>query len=141
MEEILQVIDEVYKASQVCVLGTLGEDGSWVASTYFAEDGTNFYCLLTHGTKTLENSKNDPNIAFCMDRQVPDKFVQGSAEIEHLPDGSEEKKKGEELLLAKIPAIAGFMQNPSYTICRISPTKVHVTDFSKGWFPAKVLEL
>ncbi|MEE9223712.1 MAG: pyridoxamine 5'-phosphate oxidase family protein [Thermoplasmata archaeon] len=141
MEETMQVIDEVYRANQVCVLGTSGEDGLWIASTYFAEDGTDFYCLLTQGTKTLENSKKDSNVAFCVDRQVPDKFLQGSAEIEHLPDGSDGKKKGEELLLAKIPEIAGFMQDPSYTICRISPTKVYVTDFSKGWFPAKVVEL
>jgi general stress protein 26 len=140
MEEISQVIDEIYRASSVCVLGTTGEDGLWVASTYFAEDGTDVYCLLTHGTKTLENSKRDVNVAFCVDRQVPDKFLQGRAKIEHLPDGSEEKKKGEELLLAKIPEIAGFMEAPNYTICRISPTEIFVTDFSKGWFPAKVVE-
>ncbi|MFQ5883716.1 MAG: pyridoxamine 5'-phosphate oxidase family protein [Thermoplasmata archaeon] len=141
MEETDLVIDEILKASKVFVLGTTGETGPWVASGYFAEEGTDIYCLLTHGTKTLENSEKNPTVAFCVDRQVPDVFLQGKGVIELLPDGSEEKEKGESLLLSKIPEIAGFMREPTYTICKISPRKIHVTDFTRGWFPAKVIEL
>ncbi|MFQ5911268.1 MAG: pyridoxamine 5'-phosphate oxidase family protein [Thermoplasmata archaeon] len=141
LDEAFSVIGEILGGGKVFVLGTSGKEGPWVASAYFAEEGTRIYCLLTHGTRTLENSKNNPSIAFCVDRQVPDKFLQGRGIIEPLPDESEEKKKGESLLLKKIPEIAGFMKEPTYTICRVTPSELFVTDFSRGWFPAKVVEV
>ncbi|MFQ6107690.1 MAG: pyridoxamine 5'-phosphate oxidase family protein [Thermoplasmata archaeon] len=141
MDEEFRVIGEILGDCRVVVLGTSGEEGPWVASTYFAEEGTTIYCLLTHGTRTLKNSKDDPNVAFCIDQQVPDKFLQGRGVIEPLPDGSEEKEKGASLLLKKIPEIAGFMKEPTYSICRVSPRKLLVTDFSRGWSPARVVKM
>lgn len=139
-EEIREVLSGILKNNQVCGIASESEEGPWIATTYYAEDGIRLYCLLTHGTKTIANVQRDQRIAFSIDDKKPDNFIQGSGNVEILYDENE-IEKGKKFLLEKIPEIAPFMEQPNFSIVKINPTRIFVTSFSKGWFPAKTLEL
>lgn len=138
-EEVKEVAAAVLRDNKVCGLATEGEEGPWVATTYYAEDGVNLYCLLTHGTKTITNIQKNPRVAYNIDNKQPITFIQGQGDVDILMDENE-ISKGKNLLLRKIPEIEPFMRQPNFSIVKISPKRLYLTDFSRGWFPAKVID-
>ncbi|MGQ9469700.1 MAG: hypothetical protein ACUVTD_07795 [Nitrososphaerales archaeon] len=47
-----------------------GNDQPWAASVYYAEEGLNLYYIVENFSIKFNNIKQNPKVAFTIDRQV-----------------------------------------------------------------------
>src|SRR4030066_111373 len=73
-EKATQVLQE----NTVMNMATQGDQGPWSATMYFVEEGFDLLCLVESGGRTMANMKRHHRAAFTINRQTPDRFLQGS---------------------------------------------------------------
>src|SRR4030042_1663521 len=73
-EKATQVLQE----NTVMNMATQGDQGPWSATLYFVEDGFDLLCLVESGGRTMANLQRNHRVAFTINRQTPDRFLQGS---------------------------------------------------------------
>lgn len=138
MEEpvkVAKVAREILEENASGTLATAGSEGPWATSVFFAEEGFDLYVLLEDRGRALANIKSNPRVAIAIDKRIPDRFLQveGRAEILAEP----EAKRGKARVVAKVPMAASFA---GLSTIRIHPSVLRVTDFRRGWFPARELQ-
>lgn len=131
-----KVAREILGENAAGTLATAGGEGPWATSVFFAEEGLDLYFLLENRGRALAHIKANPQVAMAIDRRVPDRFLQmeGRAEILEGP----EAKRGMAKVVAKVPTAASFHD---LSVLRFRTSLLRVTDFRRGWFPARELKL
>lgn len=134
-EKVATVLAE----NKVMSLATAGEGAPWCFTCFFAEEGFDLLFLVEYGSTTYENIRKNPRVAFSINLQVPDRFVQGVGTVEIIGDATEH---GEEFapLRQKVPETEGFVQNiPRMQLARVITERIGVTDMETGIFPRQTL--
>lgn len=132
-------IAQVLAENQVMNLASEGEATPWCATAFFVEDGFDIFCLLEATSQTMSNLKRNPRLAFTMNRQAPDRFVQGMGLATVVGPPAEHPK-----LLARIsqkaPEVGGFVRAATgLTIVHIITERLSVSDIAAGMFPPVTL--
>jgi len=138
-EDVLARIRQVLAENQVMNLATEGEGGPWCATCYFVEDGFDLLCLLEDRGQTMANVRRRPRVAFSINRQVPDRFLQGwgVATVVGLPRDHPELF---ERMCRKVPQLRQFVEAvPGLLIVRIVTEALSLSDLSAGIFPRLTL--
>jgi hypothetical protein len=73
-EKVVQVLQE----NTVMNVATQGDEGPWCNTLYFVEEGFDLLCLVESGGRTMANLKRNHRVAVTINRQTPDRFLQGS---------------------------------------------------------------
>lgn len=136
MEAVETVAREILGENEAGTLATAGARGPWATSAFFAEEGFNLYVLLENRGRALENIRRNPRVAMAIDRRVPDRFLQVEGRAEILR--GEEAREGRDRVVAKVPLAANFAE---LSVLRIRPSVLRITDFRRGWFPARELRI
>ncbi len=135
-ERVARVAQEILGENASGTFATAGNGGPWATSAFFAEEGFDLYLLLENRGRALADIRANPQVAVAIDRRIPDRFLQmeGRAEILEGP----EAKRGMAKVVAKVPMAANFR---GLSVLRFRTAVVRVTDFRRGWFPARELKL
>src|SRR3972149_6423374 len=70
-------IAQVLAENRVMNLASEGEASPWCVTAFFVEDGFDLLFLLEGSSQTMANLRHNPRLAFTINRQVPDRFLQG----------------------------------------------------------------
>jgi hypothetical protein len=109
------------------VVASMGET-PWIATMYFADDGTYLYSAIKGDSITLRHLRTQPRVAFAVNGPRPDLFMQGLGIGEDLGP-FEQFPFVRELLERKAPEIRRFLDNvPKLHALRIKPTDFYITD-------------
>src|SRR3970040_2357040 len=100
----------VLAGNKVMAVATSGETAPWCFTCFFAEEGFDLLFLVEHGSATIENIRKNPRVAFTVNRQVPDRFLQGVGTGEIIGDATEHTEAFAPLR-QKVAETEGFVQN------------------------------
>lgn len=132
-------ITAVLAENKVMNLATSGKAAPWCSTCYFVEDGFDLVFLVEPDSTTLENIRHNPRVAFSVNRQVPDRFVQGIGTVEIIGQATEHEEVYA-LLREKAPETAHFVESiPGMLLARIIAERIGVADMEAGMFPRQTL--
>ena len=135
-EKIAVVLAE----NKVMNLATCGQGSPWCFTCYFVEDGLDLLFLVERVSTTMDNLRENPRAAFTVNRQVPDRFVQGAGTVEIVADLAEQPDAYAPLR-AKIPEIEGFVRVvPGLVLARVVTERMGLVDVGAGIVPRHMLE-
>ena len=130
-ERVAQVLQE----NTVMNVATQGDQGPWCATLFFVEEGFDFLCLVESAGRTMANLKLTHRVAFTINRQAPDRFLQGSgtAYVVGLPSENPELF---DAMCRKQPQLREFVTTvPGLVIVRIVNERLALSDLPAGIFP------
>src|SRR3990172_11949262 len=81
-------ISVVLAENKVMNVATAGEASPWCVTCFFAEEGFDLLFLVEHNSTTLANLRRNPRVAFTINRQTPDRFLQGVGTVEIIGDAT-----------------------------------------------------
>ena len=134
-EKVAQALQE----NTVLNVATQGDRGPWCATLYFVEEGLDLLCLVESGGRTMANLKRNHRVAFTINRQTPDRFLQGSgtAYVIGLPA---ENPALFDSMCRKQPQLREFVTTvPGLVIVRIVNERLALSDLPAGIFPRATL--
>jgi 1,4-dihydroxy-2-naphthoate octaprenyltransferase len=134
-EKATQVLQE----NTVMNMATQGDQGPWSVTLYFVEEGFDLLCLVESGGRTMTNMKRHHRVAFTINRQTPDRFLQGSgtAYVIGLPA---ENPALFDSMCRKQPQLREFVAKvPGLVIVRIVSERLALSDVPAGIFPRATL--
>ncbi len=138
-EGLKRRIAEVLAENRVMNLASEGETNPWCVTVFFAEDGFDILCLLEATSQTMANLKRNPRLAFTMNRQVPDRFLQGMG-LATIVGPPAEHRALFARMSKKVPELAAFVGAvPGLTIVRIIAERLSLSDMAAGIFPRVTL--
>ena len=121
-------ISEILAGNSVFTLASGTGDRIWAATLYFAEDGEDLYCVVKPGSKTMQNLKDTPRVAFTIDTERTDRFLQGTGRAV-LMGPVDDDPSLKDRLLSKNPPVAQFLERaPNCQLLKVIPETFHVTD-------------
>jgi len=132
-------IAQVLAENRVMNIASEGEASPWCVTVFLVEEGLDILCLVEATSQTMANLKHNPRLAFTINRQVPDRFLQGMglATVAGLPADHPELFAR---MCQKVSDIEGFVQAiPGLTIVRIITERLSLTDMPAGVFPRVTL--
>lgn len=137
--ELKERISTVLADNKVMNVATGGEGEPWCSTCFFAEEDLDLLFLVEYGSATYKNIRKNPRVAFTINRQVPDRFIQGAGTVEIIGDAVEHLDAFAPLR-AKVAETEGFVQNiPRMQLARIITERVGLTDMEAGIFPRQEL--
>jgi len=134
-EKVAQVLQE----NAVMNVATQGDEGPWCNTLYFVEEGRDLLCLVENSGRTMANLKRNHRVAFTINRQTPDRFLQGSgtAYVIGLPA---ENPALFDSMCQKQPQLREFVAKvPGLVIVRIVSERLALSDVPAGIFPRATL--
>lgn len=134
-EKVAQVLQE----NTVMNMATQGDQGPWCVTLYFVEEGFDLLCLVESGGRTMANLKRNHRVAFSINHQTPDRFLQGSgtAYVIGLPAENPELF---DFMCQKQPQLREFVTMvPGLVIVRIVSERLGLSDLPAGIFPRATL--
>ena len=134
-EKVTQVLQE----NTVMSMATQGDQGPWCATVFFVEEGFDLLCLVESSGCTMANLKRNHRVAFAINRQEPDRFLQGSgtAYVIGLPA---ENPALFDMMCRKQPQLReSVAMMPGLVIVRIVNERLAVSDLPAGIFPRATL--
>jgi 1,4-dihydroxy-2-naphthoate octaprenyltransferase len=134
-EKVAQVLQE----NTVMNMATQGDEGPWCATVSFVEEAFDILCLVESSGRTMANLKRNHRVAFTINRQEPDRFLQGSgtAYVIGLPA---ENPALFDFMCRKQPQLREFVAKvPGLVIVRIVNERVGLSDLPGGIFPRVTL--
>jgi len=134
-----QRIAGVLAENRVMNLASEGEASPWCVTAFFVEDGFDLLFLLEATSQTMANLKHNPRLAFTINRQVPDRFIQGMGLAQVI--GAPAEHAGLfSLMCRKVPDLESFVQNiPGLVIVRLISERISLSDMEAGIFPRVTL--
>jgi hypothetical protein len=88
----------------------------------------------------MDNLRENPRAAFTVNRQVPDRFVQGVGRVEIVADLVDEPDAYAPLR-TKVPEIDGFVRVvPGLVLARVVTERIGLVDVGAGIVPRHMLE-
>ncbi len=136
---IEEKLTEVLRENHVMNMATQGDQGPWCVTMFFVEEGFDILCLVESSGRTMANLKRNPRVAFTVNRQVPDRFIQGSglAYVVGLPAENPELF---DFMCQKQPQLREFVETvPGLVIVRIVSERLALSDLPSGIFPRVTL--
>ncbi len=138
-EGLKRRIAEVLAENRVMNLASEGETNPWCVTAFFVEDGFDILCLLEATSQTMANLKRNPRLAFTMNRQVPDRFLQGMG-LATIVGPPAEHQELFARMCRKVPELQGSVQAvPGLTIVRIITERLSMVDMTARGFPQVTL--
>ena len=132
-------IAKVLAENKVMNVATTGDATPWCVTCFFAEEGFDLLFLVEHNSTTLANIRRNPRVAFTINRQTPDRFLQGVGTVEIIGDATAHAEAYAPLR-QKVPETEGFIQNvPRMQLARIITERIGLTDMEAGIFPRQTL--
>jgi 1,4-dihydroxy-2-naphthoate octaprenyltransferase len=134
-EEMLRRFAEILASNNTITITTKNRDGIvWSAKTYYGDEDGYIYVALEDQGHTLSNIKENSEVYFVIEKGSPDRFIQGYGRAEIIGPASDYERE-RTIVVRKNFSIIPFLKIVPTTIVRIVPTRVFVSDFSKGWIP------
>ena len=134
-EKVAQVLQE----NTVLNVATQGDRGPWCATLYFVEEGLDLLCLVESGGRTMANLKRNHRVAFTINRQTPDRFLQGSGTAYVIGVPAENPALFDSMC-RKQPQLGEFVTTvPGLVIVRIVNERLALSDLPAGIFPRVTL--
>jgi len=136
---IEEKVAQVFRENTVMNVATQGDEGPWCNTLYFVAEGFDLLCLVESGGRTMANLKRNHRAAFTINRQEPDRFLQGSgtAYVIGLPA---ENPALFDMMCGKQPQLREFVATmPDLVIVRIVNERLAVSDLPAGIFPRVTL--
>jgi 1,4-dihydroxy-2-naphthoate octaprenyltransferase len=138
-EGLKRRIAQVLAESRVMSLASEGEANPWCVTVFFVEDGLDILCLVEATSQTMSNMKHNPRMAFTVDRQVPDRFVEGMG-LATIVGPPAEHRELFARMSRKAPELEAFVETvPGLTIIRIITERLSVSDVAAGISPRVTL--
>ncbi|MEO0223052.1 MAG: UbiA family prenyltransferase [candidate division WOR-3 bacterium] len=140
-EEMLKRYAEILRENNTITITTKDKNGKvWSAKTYLGDEDGYIYVILEDKGHTLNNIKENPEVYFVIEKGSPDRFIQGYGRAEIIGPTSKYDRERTIVVRKNFPIIPFLKAVPETTVVRIVPTKVFVSDFSKGWIPRFEIE-
>lgn len=140
-EEMLKRYAEILRENNTITITTRDKSGNiWSAKTYFGDEDGYIYVILEDKGHTFKNIKENPEVYFVIERGSPDRFIQGYGRAEIIGPTSKYDRERTIVVRKNFPIVPFLKAIPDTTVVRIVPTKVFVSDFSKGWIPRFEIE-
>ncbi len=104
----------------------------WAARMYYAEEGTDLYCVVRPGARTIENFKDTPRIAVTVGEGLPEEQLQGMGYAFVMgPIDEEPELKGK--AIARNPGIARLIETSAdLLLVKIVVERYYVIDRAAG---------
>jgi hypothetical protein len=135
-EKIAAVLAE----NTVMNVATCAAESPWCFTCYFAEDGLDLLFLVERVSTTMANLQDNPLAAFTVNRQVPDRFVQGVGSVEVLAD-LEQEPDAHAPMRNKVPEIDRFVRVvPGLVLARVVTERIGLVDVGAGIVPRQMLQ-
>jgi 1,4-dihydroxy-2-naphthoate octaprenyltransferase len=131
---------QVLAANRVMNLASGTAESLW-CSTLFCkeEDSLDIICVVEDRGSTMRNIRKSPRVAFTVNLQVPDRFVQGKG-IAHVLGPIEQFPELVASMTAKVPEMRQFLEAvPGLSVVRIVTDRLAVSDMPNGVFPSVTL--
>jgi 1,4-dihydroxy-2-naphthoate octaprenyltransferase len=136
---IEEKLAEVLRENQAMSIATQGDRGPWCATVFFVEEGFDILCLVESSGRTMANLRRSPRVAFTIDRQVPDRFIQGSG-LAYVVGMPEENPELFDFMCRKQPQLRDFVETePGRVIVRIVSERLALSDLPSGILPRVTL--
>jgi 1,4-dihydroxy-2-naphthoate octaprenyltransferase len=130
-EKVAQVLQE----NSVMNVATQSDQGPWCNTLYFVEEGFDLLCLVESGGRTMANLKRNHRAAFTINRQTPDRFLQGSGTAYVIGPPAENPELFDSMC-RKQPQLREFVETvPGLVIVRIVSERLALSDVPAGIFP------
>src|SRR3989304_3825202 len=130
-EKVTQALQE----NTVMNVATQGDQGPWSATLYFVEEGFDLLCLVESGGRTMASMKRHHRVAFTINRQTPDRFLQGSGTAYVIGPPAENPALFDSMC-HKQPELRQFVAKvPGLVIVRIVRERLALSDLPAGLFP------
>jgi len=134
-EKVAQVLQD----NTVLNVATQGDRGPWCATLYFVEEGLDLLCLVESGGRTMANLKRNHRVAFTINRQTPDRFLQGSGTAYVIGVPAENPALFDSMC-SRRPQLREFAATvPGLVIVRIVNERLALSDLPAGIFPRVTL--
>ena len=136
--DTLGIAAQVLTSNDAVQLATTGGPYSpWILGAYFVRDGFDLLLMLEAAGKTVQNLRVSQQVAFSVSRNdATFDFIQGAGDALFLPDTQAEE------VVAKLTQKMPWYK--LYTPClpvRIQTREMFVTSVSRGWIPARKLQM
>jgi 1,4-dihydroxy-2-naphthoate octaprenyltransferase len=121
-------------------LATGTAESPWCATVFCKEeDSLDILCVVEDRSTTMRNMRKSPRLAFTVNRQVPDRFLQGTG-IAHVLGPVEQFPEPVSRMAAKVPELGQFLEAvPGLSLVRIVTDRLAVSDLPSGVFPSVTL--
>jgi 1,4-dihydroxy-2-naphthoate octaprenyltransferase len=134
-EKVTQVLQE----NTVMNVATQGDEGPWCNTLYFVEEGFDLLCLVESGGRTMANLKRNHRVAVTINRQTPDRFLQGSGTAYVIGPPAENPALFD-FMCNKQPQLREFVTKvPGLVIVRLVSERLALSDVPAGIFPRATL--
>ncbi len=136
---IEEKVAEVLQENTVMNMATQGDRGPWSATVYFVEEGFDLLCLVESRGRSMSNLNRNHRVAFSMNRQTPDRFLQGSGTAYVIGPPAENPALFD-VMCGKQPQLRDFVATiPGLVIVRIVSERLALSDLPAGIFPRVTL--
>ncbi|WP_439376858.1 pyridoxamine 5'-phosphate oxidase family protein [Amycolatopsis lexingtonensis] len=131
---VADLVRSTLSAHKSLFLATSGRTGPWVGGVYFAESGEfTLNLVLEDRGRTLAAIRENPVVSVVVSTGSPmQPFLQAQALAEVV--GAEGDARVRELLVAKVPEAAPFLDAP-VTAVKLTVQKWRATDIANGLLP------
>jgi len=131
-EGLKRRIAQVLAENRVMNLASEGKASPWCMTVFFVEDGFDILCLVEATPQTMANMKRDPRLAFTVNRQAPDRFLQGMG-IATVVGPPAEHPELFARMSKKAPDLEEFVgTTPGLAIVRIIAERLSISDVTTG---------
>ena len=132
----LQILGE----NQVMNLATGTAESLWCVTVFHREEESlDVLCVVEDRSSTMRNLRKSPRVAFTVNRQVPDRFLQGTGTA-HVLGPVQQFPELFAFLTEKVPALEGFVAAVgNVSLVRIVTERLSVSDLPSGVFPRVTL--
>ncbi|MHA2620198.1 MAG: UbiA family prenyltransferase [bacterium JZ-2024 1] len=136
----LKVAKRVFDENKSLVFSTYGEDGTWTARAYFAEEDGYIYLAL-EPSRALRNVQHHPRVSFAVDRGIPDRFLQGEGDAEIIGSFHEHPRERRIITRKCLEVVAFARALGDLQIVRIRPRYLNIWDLQTDWKPRQRIEV
>jgi general stress protein 26 len=130
--EPTRIARQILAENRVAVIATSVDDEPWASTVFYAERELTLYVNTPNSTRMLRNLLANPRVSFAIDERKPTYFLQGAGRASIVDDPGE-IARAKSLLAVKVPE--AHVGAPGYTLVRIQPTTLSVSDFRGGYRP------
>ena len=143
MWEALKAVKEVYRKNKTLTLISHAEGRVWANKVFFVEEDGYLYGVVERPQDGrghhYRNIVQNPNVFFIIDRNVPDRFLQGEGQVELLGDVTERHER--HILFRKVPQAVLFAKFFPLLVFRLRPTRLYISDYTEEWKPRARVEV
>src|SRR3972149_2998559 len=130
----------ILRENRVMNLATGTADALWCVTLFCREEESlDVLCVVEDRSSTMKNLRKSRRVAFTVNRQVPDRFLQGTG-IAHILGPVRDHPQLFATLTEKAPELEGFVAAVGdVSLVRIVTDRLSISDLASGVFPRVTL--